>query len=109
MMWFFAALIVLALGGVAAVASGRGAALAPTYDDRPDALAPPAGAVTGDDLRRVRFTLAVRGYRMSEVDELLERLATQLDGAAPDGRDAGRQQDTPDLGFGPNQRDPDRI
>lgn len=109
MMWFFAALIVLALGGVAAVASGRGAPLAPAYDDAPDALAPPAGAVTGDDLRRIRFTLAFRGYRMSEVDELLERLAGQLDGTGPDGRDAGADQDTPDPGNGPNERDPDRI
>ena len=27
----------------------------------------------------MRFSLALRGYRMSEVDALLERLATQLD------------------------------
>ena len=31
------------------------------------------------DLRRVRFSLAFRGYRMSEVDELLDRLASQLE------------------------------
>ena len=40
MMWFFAILIVLALGGVAVVAAGRGAPMAEVYDDRPDALVP---------------------------------------------------------------------
>ncbi len=50
------------------------------YDDRPDARVP-AGELSGDDLRRVRFSLGVRGYRMSEVDTLLSRLADQLDAA----------------------------
>ena len=78
MMWFFAVLIVLALGGVAVVAAGRGAPLADAYDDRPDAGVPAEGPLVAEDLRRVRFPLAVRGYRMSEVDALLDRLATQL-------------------------------
>jgi len=78
-MWLFAILIVLAMGGIAALAAGRGEPLAPAYDDRPDALVPADGSVTGDDLRRVRFSLAFRGYRMSEVDNLLERLASQLE------------------------------
>ncbi len=30
-------------------------------------------------MRGVRFSLGLRGYRMSEVDALLERLAAQLD------------------------------
>ncbi len=44
--------------------------------------------MTADDLRRIRFPLAVRGYRMAEVDALLERLAEEreaADRAAPDG------------------------
>lgn len=81
-MWFFAILIVLALGGIAVVASGRGAPLAEVHDDRPDAGVPAEGPLQADDLRRVRFPLAVRGYRMSDVDVLLDRLATQLEGAA---------------------------
>ena len=83
MMWFFAILVVLALGGVALVAAGRGAPLAEVYDDRPDALAPADGPLRADDLRRVRFSLALRGYRMSEVDALLDRLAAQLETARP--------------------------
>ena len=61
------------------VAAGRGAPLAEVYDDRPDALVPTDGPLTGRDLRRVRFSLGFRGYRMSEVDALLERLAGQVD------------------------------
>lgn len=78
-MWFFAILIVLALGAVALLGSGRGAGLAPAYDDQADATVPATGDLAGDDLRRIRFPLAFRGYRMAEVDALLDRLATQLD------------------------------
>jgi DivIVA domain-containing protein len=86
MMWLFAILIVLAMGGVAAVAAGKGAPLAPEYDDRPDADVPATGPLTAADLRRVRFSTAFRGYRMSEVDELLDRLAREREGSPdPDG------------------------
>lgn len=81
MMWLFAILIVLAMGGVALVASGRAGALPEEYDDRPDVRVP-AGRLGGDDLRRVRFSLAFRGYRMSEVDTLLARLSDQLESGA---------------------------
>jgi DivIVA domain-containing protein len=79
MMWFFAILIVLALGGIAVVASGRGTPMAPAYDDAADALVPAEGPITADDLRRIRFPLAFRGYRMAEVDALLQRLAEEKD------------------------------
>ena len=78
MIWLFAILIVLVMGGVAMVAAGRGEPMEPSYDDRPDALVPADRPLAGADLRRVRFSLAFRGYRMSEVDALLERLADQL-------------------------------
>jgi DivIVA domain-containing protein len=79
MMWLFALLIVLAMGGVAVVASGRGGSMAPAYDDRPDVVLPDDRPLAALDLRTVRFPLAVRGYRMSDVDALLARLATQLE------------------------------
>ncbi len=82
MMWLFAILIVLAMGGVAAVAAGRGTPMSVVYDDRPDAAVPAAGPLGADDLRRVRFSLAFRGYRMSEVDALLDRLAREQEAAA---------------------------
>ena len=81
MTWLFAILIVLAMGGVAVAASGRIGTMPEAYADRPDSVVP-AGELRGDDLRRVRFSLGVRGYRMSEVDTLLERLAAQLDSQA---------------------------
>lgn len=77
MMWVFAVLIVLAMGGIALLAAGRGEPMKPAYDDRPDARVPLDRTITPDDLRRVRFSLAFRGYRMSEVDALLDRLARE--------------------------------
>jgi DivIVA domain-containing protein len=95
MMWFFAILLVLVLGAIAMVAAGRGTPLAPEYDDRPDASVP-AGRIVGDDLRRVRFSLAFRGYRMSEVDALLDRLAAQLEADGAPGADGAARADGAD-------------
>ena len=81
MMWLFAILVVAVMGGVALVASGRAGSLPEEFDDRRDVLVP-EGPLVAEDLRRVRFTLAVRGYRMSEVDTLLARLADQLERGA---------------------------
>jgi DivIVA domain-containing protein len=79
MMLFFAILVVLALGGIAVVAAGKGAPMAQAPPDRPGLGLPADGPLRGADLRRVRFSLAFRGYRMAEVDELLDRLAGQLE------------------------------
>jgi DivIVA domain-containing protein len=87
MTWFFAVLIVLAMGGVAVVASGRGASLGPSYDDRGDVRLPVDRPVSGDDLRALRFNTALRGYRASEVDALIDRLAAQLDDRVAEERD----------------------
>jgi DivIVA domain-containing protein len=89
MMWLFAVLVVLAIGGVAVVAAGTGAPLARAYDDRPDAVVPADRPLVGDDLRVLRFSTALRGYRASEVDALLDRLAAQLDGSTPPGSGSG--------------------
>jgi DivIVA domain-containing protein len=86
-MWFFAILVVLAMGGIAMVAAGRGTPMSREYDDRPDVLVPRDRSLVGDDLRTVRFSLAFRGYRMSEVDALLDRLAREME-----------DRDTPDPG-----------
>ena len=78
MTWFFAFLIVAVMGVVAVVASGRGGSMAETFDDRPDSRVQADGPLTAEDLRTVRFSTAFRGYRMSEVDSLLDRLAAEL-------------------------------
>jgi DivIVA domain-containing protein len=79
-LWVAGILVVLVLGGVAAVAAGFGGVMAPAGDDRPP-LALPDGPISATDLRAVRLNVAVRGYRMDEVDALLARLADQMDPA----------------------------
>lgn len=75
MMWFFAILVGLVLGVVATVAAGRVGHL-PEPDSEPSAL-PDLTALDASALRRVRFPLAVRGYRMAEVDALLDAVAAE--------------------------------
>jgi DivIVA domain-containing protein len=85
MIWLFAIVIVLVLGATVVVAAGRGGSMAETFDDRPDARVRADGPLTATDLRRVRFSTAFRGYRMAEVDSLLDRLAAEMDrGTATD-------------------------
>ena len=79
MMWFFAFVIVAILGVVAVVASGQWGTLGDVYDDRPDSRVQAEGPLTAYDLATVRFTTAFRGYRMSEVDALLDRLTVELE------------------------------
>jgi len=79
MTWFFAILVVAVMGGVAVVAVGHGGSMAEAYDDRPDSRVPAEGPLRSEDLRGVRFGTAFRGYRMSEVDALLDRLAGELE------------------------------
>ena len=97
MMWLFAVLVVLVMGGIAMVASGRGGSMPPAYDDRPDLALPDDRPIAAPDLRRVRFPLAFRGYRMSEVDALLARLATELEERQGDepGTEPGTEPDGP--------------
>ena len=76
MTWLFAVVVVAVIAVVAVVATGRGGELAPAYDDRRDVRVQADGPLTAEDLATVRFTTAFRGYRMSEVDALLDRLMT---------------------------------
>jgi DivIVA domain-containing protein len=73
-MVFVAAVVFL----LASVLFGRGEELPPL----PPGASPtrlPASDVTAEDLRAVRFQMVLRGYKMSEVDWVLERLGTELD------------------------------
>jgi len=78
MTWFFAVLLVVGLGVVAVVATGRGGELAEEHADRPPLALPADRPLSADDLLDVRFSTALRGYRMDEVDELLDRLSEEL-------------------------------
>ena len=95
MTWFFAVLAVAVMGVVAVVATGRGGSMVEEFDDRPDARVQADGPLTAGDLRRVRFTSAFRGYRAAEVDALLERLASEMEGRTPEPMRRGDEEPPP--------------
>ena len=73
-----AAVIGLVIFFLAVFVFGRGEQMAP-LDPRTSPAELPENDVTSDDVRKIRFALALRGYRMSDVDWTLERLGEQLD------------------------------
>lgn len=77
----FVGLIVVSgvIYGLATFVFGRGEELAPMPPDVAPMLLPEHRSLTGADVRQVRLPVTVRGYRMGEVDELLDRVAEELD------------------------------
>lgn len=74
--------IAAAIGGIIFVVAvfvfGRGEQMAP-LPARTSPTELPDDGITGQHVRGVRFAMALRGYRMSDVDWALERMATELD------------------------------
>jgi DivIVA domain-containing protein len=74
---------VLVVGGLLFLAGsvllGRGETQPPAELDRSPMELPDDRPVTGDDVRALRISPAVRGYRMTEVDWLLDQFAQTLD------------------------------
>jgi DivIVA domain-containing protein len=74
---------VLVVGGLlflgASLLLGRGETQPPADLDRSPVELPDGRPVTGDDVRALRISVTVRGYRMAEVDWLLEQFAEALD------------------------------
>lgn len=74
-------LVLLALGVVGVVGAVAAGAvtggLAPVAHDRPAPALPP-GPLGAADVAGVRFSTALRGYRMDEVDAVLDRLREEL-------------------------------
>ncbi|CAA9442854.1 MAG: hypothetical protein AVDCRST_MAG66-4140 [uncultured Pseudonocardia sp.] len=69
--------VAAAFFGIAALVFGRGEELPPLPPDAtPTRL--PARAIGAHHVRALRFPLALRGYRMTEVDWVLDRLAGEL-------------------------------
>ena len=73
-------LVVLAvIAGIAVVAAGRGAGLSDAEPDRSPRGRLPSGDITREQVDALRFTLALRGYRMDEVDDVLDRLVAEIE------------------------------
>ncbi|MGY1742478.1 MULTISPECIES: DivIVA domain-containing protein [unclassified Blastococcus] len=74
---------VLLVGGLlfllASMLLGRGETQPPAELDRSPVELPADRPVRGDDLRALRISVTARGYRMTEVDWLLEQLADTLE------------------------------
>ena len=79
----------LFLGG--SLLLGRGETQPPAETDRSPVELPDDRPVTGEDLRALRMSVTVRGYRMTEVDWLVDQLATALDERDRDLADLRRQ------------------
>ncbi len=87
MIWFWVVVLVVIIGVAAVVAAGRGDAMADVYEDRPDVTLGRGHPLAAADVAKVRFTTAVRGYRMDEVDAFVARIEADLrarDGATTD-------------------------
>jgi DivIVA domain-containing protein len=73
-------LVLLAvIAGIAVVAAGRGGSLPDAEPDRSLRGTLPDGEVSRAAVDGLRFTLALRGYRMDEVDDVLDQLLDELD------------------------------
>ena len=73
----------LVVGGllflVGSLLLGRGETQPPAELDRSPVELPDDRPVTADDVRGLRMSVALRGYRMTEVDWLLDQFAATLD------------------------------
>jgi DivIVA domain-containing protein len=76
-------LALLVVGGVlflaASFAFGRGEEMSPVLPEGTPLELPEDRLARGDDLRALKLSVALRGYRMDEVDWLLDRLSEQVD------------------------------
>jgi DivIVA domain-containing protein len=76
--WLQLVVVLAVLGGIAWVAAGRGGGISPAFSDRPDLALPPSAPLVRSDIDGVRFSVGLRGYRMDEVDEVLDRLSFEI-------------------------------
>ena len=82
LVFMIAAIAVIAV--VALLAVGRLGELADVEGDRAPLALPDDRPLDGEDVDGVRFAVGLRGYRMDEVDDVLDRLSDDL--AARDAR-----------------------
>lgn len=79
-MLYFQFLVVAAVfGAIAWVAAGRGGGLDDPRQDRPEPALADDRQLGREDIDGARFAVGFRGYRMDQVDRLLDRLAAEID------------------------------
>ena len=76
MLAVFVIIAIVVVFAVAAVALGRGGGLDPADPDLRPSL--PDGPMSAADLESVHFAVGFRGYRMDQVDAVLDRLGREL-------------------------------
>ncbi|HEU5356992.1 MAG TPA: DivIVA domain-containing protein [Actinocrinis sp.] len=79
MYWLQLVVIVALLAAVGWLAIGGGGHMSEPEPDRPDLALPGEGMLAREDVDRVRFSVGARGYRMDEVDDVLDRLAQEIE------------------------------
>lgn len=84
MVVLFALLVVAVVGAAVLVALRfpQAGQLPEVVPDHAVAQVPAQGPLTAEDVRLVRFPVVFRGYRMADVDALLDRLADQREQVA---------------------------
>lgn len=70
-------LVIAVVVGIGVVAAGHGDGLPDAPPDRGGALLP-VGPMGPDDVVALHFSVGLRGYRMDEVDDVLDRLTGEL-------------------------------
>ena len=78
MFWLILVVIVLVVGAAALVALGGGGSLPDAERDRLAPHLPDDRALNRADVDELRFPMALRGYRMDEVDDVLDRMGAEL-------------------------------
>ncbi|MCX5194569.1 DivIVA domain-containing protein [Streptomyces sp. NBC_00249] len=78
--WFLliALVVVVAAVTLAVIGGGSEAVLPDAEPDRVADALPESRPVVGADIDALRLPVAPRGYRMAEVDDVLDRLAAEL-------------------------------
>ncbi|MGK2310296.1 DivIVA domain-containing protein [Cutibacterium sp. V970] len=84
MVWALCGLVIVIIGLAVLAASGKFGQVPAVVDDRPVPDLP-EGDLSADDLRSARFAVVPRGYSMSQVDQLLDRMAAQVEASQKEG------------------------
>ncbi|MFJ9696687.1 DivIVA domain-containing protein [Kitasatospora sp. NPDC101183] len=78
MFWVIVVAMAVVVGGAALVALGGGGSMPEAVPDRIAARLPQDRPLSKADVDELRLPMALRGYRMDEVDDVLDRLGAEL-------------------------------